>query len=435
VSDSTLTPKQKRTVQRDVETLFSPKAFVVKPTLENIQRFGVFHPTVRYKRGIHFLSDRGVMALRRLTGIICGMKSLRDSVSEREIGAQVLQCYNDLLEKHLQPTGEELVENVVASLIDTVKNYEFLIQLEGLDLKDQDVLELGAVRLQRADRASLEKVKFDGGLTPDSIYEQLKDSLWLTAAVTGSPDVALAEFEYRATIAVGLLALCGAILYEGGLRRSRVRAVISPLEHRKAIVMLRWDRGGDNPQLTRKWGFEQDLPLDSETVAHLTRHCFLKDLAALPAQANRTELQDAILRSVYWFADAHKDSNPTMQFVKLWSCAECFFAIDKVDVTDVIAKGFTTILTFAGYKIVELADYPSFKRRVEKLYDLRSKAIHRGFFGHVGMKDLDDFSRWIGWIIISMFALSKRGYSTLRQVQEQTLRLDRVADKTTGEKN
>ena len=168
MSYSTLTPKQKRTVQRDVETLFSPKAFVVKPTLEDIQRFGVFHPTVRYKRGIHFLSDRGVMALRRLTDIICGMKSLRDSVSEREIGAQVLQCYNDLLEKQLEPTGEELVENVAASLIATVKDHEFLIQLEGLDLKDQDVLELGAVRLQRADRASLEKVKFDGGLTPDS---------------------------------------------------------------------------------------------------------------------------------------------------------------------------------------------------------------------------------------------------------------------------
>jgi len=31
-------------------------------------------------------------------------------VSAHEIGAQLLKNYNDLLEKHLQPTGQEFVE-------------------------------------------------------------------------------------------------------------------------------------------------------------------------------------------------------------------------------------------------------------------------------------------------------------------------------------
>ncbi len=275
----------------------------------------------------------------------------------------------------------------------------------------------------------LEKVRFEGGLELNSIYEQFKNSLWLTAAITGSPDVASERFEYRATLTVGLLAICGAVLYKGAVWRSRMRAVISPLEHRKAVLMLRWDRGGDDPQLTRKWGFEQNLSLESESVAYLTDHCFLRELAALPGETNRSELQDAIVRAVYWFADAYKDSNPTMQFIKLWSCAECFFAIDISGVTDLNAEGFAAILTFAGFKIVEPKEYPTFKRRVKNLYDLRSKAIHRGFFGHVQTRDLDDLSRWIAWIIISMFSLSKRGYRTLRQVRQQTSRLDRLADK------
>lgn len=118
-----------------------------------------------------------------------------------------------------------------------------------------------------------------------------------------------------------------------------------------------------------------------------------------------------------------------MQFVKLWSCAECFFAIDKDGVTDLNATGFAAILTFAGFKIIDAKDYPKFKRRVKKLYELRSQAIHRGSFGHIETTDLDDLSRWIAWIIISMASLSERGYRTLHQIQQQTSRLDQLAGK------
>lgn len=45
-----MTPKQKRVVASDVESLFSPKAFITKPTLEDIKRLDFFHPTVKYKR-------------------------------------------------------------------------------------------------------------------------------------------------------------------------------------------------------------------------------------------------------------------------------------------------------------------------------------------------------------------------------------------------
>jgi hypothetical protein len=116
-----------------------------------------------------------------------------------------------------------------------------------------------------------------------------------------------------------------------------------------------------------------------------------------------------------------------MQFVKLWTCAECYFAIDREGVTELNAKGITTILTFAGFKIVDQNDYPEFKRRVKKLYGLRSKAIHRAEFGHVEKADLDELSHWIAWVIISMVALASRGYKTLKQIQEQTLRLDQIS--------
>jgi hypothetical protein len=126
-----------------------------------------------------------VAALRRLTDLVCRIPALSDSVSKREIGIKVLESYNDWLEKLLQPTGQEFVEGIANTLIATVKEYEFLIKIEGLDLKDQDLMELGSVRVQRSNRALLENVKFEGALTIESMYDEFKDSLWLVGRVRG----------------------------------------------------------------------------------------------------------------------------------------------------------------------------------------------------------------------------------------------------------
>jgi len=378
-----MTPKQKRIIEKDVETLFSAAAFLSNPTIEDIKRLGAFHPTVKYNRGIVFLSEKGTAALRRVTDLISGLPALSECVSEREIDAEVVRSYNDWIDKLLQPTGQEFVDAVVDALLATVKEYEFLIQIEGIDLRDQDVLALGPVRIQRSSRTLLDNLKFGGNLDVDSTYDLFKDSLWLIATSRGSADIATEQFEHRATLTVGILAVCGALLYKGAIWRSRVRAFISPLQHRSPVSALRWEAGGDNPTLSRNWGGDQDLLLSSESVAYLTRECFLKRLASLQEPPKRSELEDAIVRSLYWFADAYKDRNPTMQFVKLWSCAECFFAIEKEGVTELNANGIAVILTFGGFKISEVKDYRQLKRRIKNLYDLRSEAIHRAKFGHM----------------------------------------------------
>lgn len=422
-----MSPKQKRIVERDVKTLFSPRAFLRAPTFEELKRLLPFHPQVKYKSGTLFLSKKSVAALRRLIVSLSGLPELIDTVSTREIDTQLQKSYKTWLENGQQPTGQEFIESVVNYLLGKVKHYEFLVQIEGIDLKDQNTLSLGSFRIQRSDPALLNNVKFEGNLDREKIYSQFKDSLWLIGSVKGSPDVASEQFEYRAILTVGILGICGALLYEGAIWRSRVRAVTSPLEHRRAVSSLRWEIGGESPSLSRKWGEEQDLPLTAESVAYLTDVCFLAQLSALIDRQDRTELENAIIRAVYWFAESYRDRTPVMQFVKLWTCVECFFTIDREEITELNAKGISTVLTFAGFKIVSLEDYPQFKRRVKALYGLRSKAVHRAEFGHVDQSDLNELSHWVAWVLISMVALTGRGYKTLRQVHEQTLLLDRLS--------
>lgn len=311
-------------------------------------------------------------------------------------------------------------------MLSDVKSHTFLVQIEGIDLQDQEALNLGIFRIQRSNLTFFDSIKFEGQLDRPTIYSQFEGGLWLIGCINGSQDVAREQFEYRVNLIVGILGICGAILYKGSIWRSSIRAMTSTLGHRKAVTSLRWEAGGDNLTVTRSLGFEQDLKITADSVAYLSDKCFLQQLASIPDVQDRSELQDAIVQSIYWFAEAYKDRTQIMQFVKLWTCMECFFSIDNQQITELNAAGISAILTFAGFGIINPKDYPEFRKRVKQMYDLRSKAVHRAEFGHIQTKDIDDLSNWVAWVVVSMVALTEIGYKTLRQVHEQVSRLDKV---------
>jgi hypothetical protein len=427
-----MNPKQRRIIERDIETLFSVRAFTVPSSVEAWMKLDFFHPTIKTDKGEFPLSPVGIAALHRLTTLISDIPEVRDSCSPVEIAQEAMECYSAWIRKLLQPTGREFTDNVVQALLAKVKTHKLLIAIEGVDLVDQDTVELGSMMICRADRKLLDSVRLGGILSPDWVFEQFKDKLWLTGTSRGSPKVALQRFEHRAILTVGLLAVCGALLYKGAIWRSRVR-LASSTPRPRGYSILCWEPGGEDPHLISTNQSEQLLPLGTELIAYLRKECFLDQLIALLDQEQRTEIQDAIVRCLYWFGDAHGDRNPTMRFIKLWSCAECFFAIDKTDITEANARGIATTLIFAGYRILDPKDYPKFKRRLKSLYDLRSRAIHRAEFGLVENSDLEEFSQWVAWLVISMAALAERGFETLSAVNEQAVRLDAISIRIASE--
>lgn len=424
-----MNPKQKRTIERDVSTLFSDRALPARPTMEEWTE----NPTVRTDQGDRPLSTVGLAALRRLTSLISDIPEVRDVCSPKEIAEEIFERYSGWVLRSGKPNGQEFTDDVLSALRAKVKVHELLIAIEGIDLVDQETIDLGSMRICKADRKLLEGVELGGILNPDWVYGLFQDKLWLTGRSEGSPAVALRRFEHRAALTVGLLAVCGALLYKGAIWRSHVRLASSP-SSRATWSILCWERGGAEPHLINSGEGTQNLPLNAESITYLRRVCFLDRIMALLDEVQRTEVQDAIVRAVYWFGDAHGDRNPVMRFIKLWTCVECFFAIDDTEITEANARGFATLLTFVGYGIIEPKDYLKFKRRLKSLYELRSRAIHRAEFDLVENADLEEFSHWVAWMIVSMIALAERGYGTLAAVKNQALRLDRITASTVAAK-
>jgi hypothetical protein len=419
-----MTQKERRIIEHELATLFSEKAFLVFNTIEELKRVGLFHPSVRTDTNTHPLSDAGISALRRITGIMQRVPELRDSCSPKEIAGQVHESYEGWIKQSLQPDAAEFTKECFDALLSTVKEHIHLVTLEGLELSDLDRLELGRVSICKPDMAILSEVQFGGAITEDWIQGEFAKGLWLIGRSSGSPEISFQRFEHHTILTIGILAVCGAILFEGSIWQSHLRAALSPHRQTMPTSIFRWEAGGANPTVTRVWGEDKKLPLNVELIAYLRNECFLDQLTELPVLNQKTELQESIERALYWFADAHGDRNTTMRFIKLWSCAECFFAITDKDVTEANARGMATILTFAGYGVWKVADYPKLKRRLKELYNLRSRAVHRAEFNGVQLQDLRDLSQWVAWVIISMMALSQRGYQNLEAIKEQSVRLD-----------
>jgi hypothetical protein len=71
------------------------------------------------------------------------------------------------------------------------------------------------------------------------------------------------------------------------------------------MSLFRWEDTGDGPSLTRKSGAGQDLPMERKSVEYLTTNCFLQEMASLIDKTNRSELQNAIVRALYWMSYRH----------------------------------------------------------------------------------------------------------------------------------
>lgn len=419
-----MTPKDKRTIDVDLELLFSPKAFLKINSIDDLKTIRLVNLSIHIDDGrFHPLSVAGVAALKRLTSTIQAMPELK-GCSRNEIEQGVHGSYKSWIKQHMQPDAEEFLVECRDKLLSTVREHSHLIKFTGLKLENIDHIELGPMTICAPDMHRLKHVQFRGLISSEMIETQFKDDLWLIGKSHGSAEVALSRFKHQTILTVGILAVCGSILFKGAIWKTHLCTGLSPLDKRDFFYTLRWTDEGKNPHVTQSWANAKKLPLNAEQIEYLRRECFLKEMSNLMELGVRSEVQEAIQRALYWYADAHGDQHDTMRFVKLWSCAECFFAISKDEVTEANARGIATILTCAGFDISKIKDYVHLKRRLKKLYDLRSRAIHRAEFDGVKMQDLQDLSRWVAWLIVSMTAIADRGYDTLASVREQAMKLD-----------
>ncbi len=146
-----------------------------------------------------------------------------------------------------------------------------------------------------------------------------------------------------------------------------------------------------------------------------------------------TEIEESILKAIYWIGEAQNEFDPDIAFIKYWTSIECLFS-EKNEITQSLAKGVTINIVFSGYVDIQNENSVENARyiydEIKKLYKKRSEIIHKGNT-YLTKKVIDEYDvssicKYAAWSIINMFYLRSINYITKEQIKIQTERLSSI---------
>lgn len=419
--------KERRTLFFAANNLFTDKSLFTPASIRDIPPKQVLARMLRLtgKRTV-YLTNSGYEHFRTVVDVLDRVNFFEGDAEYSDIWT----AWHSALEKwlsdgHAPDSVDEVIQSISDLIVHCIDDHTFVVPLLGVDLDGIDAFDMGSMTILHLSVDTLDSAGVEHGHADVSrALESNKNQVWLRGAARGTPRAAQRRFAEQATLMIGVLAVAAGAMYENGATAFRIGTVMTPEDAIGQSTWFSWREGKRSLTTHRAFPSGRLLPLkkalgnESDMVRMIFR------AFGMLQTTNRTELEEAIARAIYWYADAHRDPVLVMKLVKYWSCVEAFFSIEKEEITQAVSGGLASLLVFGGFHFVPPSEYRTLKKKIVALYKLRSRAVHRGSHQHTTEKELAQFSQWVAWMIVSMVALAEQGYKSLEQIKEQTDRLD-----------
>jgi hypothetical protein len=422
-----LTPKQRRSIKRDLGLIFSLRGVVFPKSIEDLRQLGFLSPyKIKIKDKQVYFSKKSKQAFERICGFIEDTDKFKNNLNYDNIFYEVLKEIERWFNQYLIPDDFEFIEPLDKKLESQISIFKFFCRVEGVLLKGINKLVIGNKEIVIYDPQLISGLEFSIERLPDIINEEYRNSLVISGKEIGSHSVALEKFYFNSELCISIIRLYSCILYRRAIHGMQVRLVNTCFGAYAPASSFGWDDAIKSPVFSRYFKDDYNIEIGEEQLSYLRETCFFDQLAILIEKDKKSEVEEAVVKSVFWFGEAQKDRIEVFKWIKLWSCMECFFSVNENDITESNARGISALLVYGGFKLEGLNDFRYIKGKIKEYYRMRSKAIHQAEFNHIERKILEEFSYIVAWVIIVMVSLSIRGYVNLSQIREQAIRLDNV---------
>ena len=422
-----LTKKQKRTIEFALKHFFSLRALSAPKSTEDLKVPNWLSRQLMLPDGrVLPMTEEGLRHLRTIVSEVSDANVFNGLAGYSDVDGACRNIFAEALSLGRYPDGaDELLDLIRTRLGSEMTTRVFAVLISGIEFVGIDALELGTMRLVLASKSHLDaaNVKYDPAFLAKAIGST-KANFWLMGSARGTQGVAEARFRGQASLVAGMLAISAASMHENGATGFRIGAVMSPVQARGKAIWLSWI--APNRNLTIHIGGDglQNFKINAALAEQFKDSGVFANAFALFQKEHKSPLEEAIVNAVYWYSDAHREAEPVMKLVKYWSCVESFFSSGKEKVTQSVSAGLATVLVFGGFEFLPRSAYIETKKRITKLYGLRSKALHRANYRHVSSEDASRLSQWVAWMLINMVQFAGSGYTNLGQVTKNSERLD-----------
>lgn len=426
-ASSPFSSKQARIIKRALAQLAGAKSF--KP-IRSIDDFG----DVPFSRELQLtnhrmvlLSDRGMEQVEMIVATTVEVDPFEGLADYGDIWSASWKTLEELVSNgQMAESAQEWLNHIAGRIKPQIQSRIVIVPFVGVELKGIDDLTFGSFKLLRPSTGHLETMGVNHEWANVSkVIEGYRDrELWLQGCVRGTPRVVESRFRTLADLIAGLLAVAVGVLSKSGATRVFISPNMSGHDSHGDATWFSWE--AETANFTTHGSGLRGVPfeIDSGLREQLYQASTFATAMKIFEAETRTPLEEAIARGFHWFADAHRDPTPVMQFVKYWSCIETFFSNDRDEITKSVSIGIAAVLVFGGYEFVPQSDYAKVKGRAANLYALRSQAVHRASRTHVNERDVADLSRYAAQLLVNMLSFVERGYQSPGEIKQHCMRLN-----------
>lgn len=433
-STSPFSKKQTQIIQRALDQLAGKNAYKPITSVEDLKvvTFGRLLQLTN-NRAAH-VTDHGMAQVKQVVNTTVEAAPFADLVEYADVWSASWKTLEELISiGKMAESAQEWLDLISARITPQIHLHHIIVPFVGVEFKDIEELVLGSFKLLHPSVRHLETmgVNYRWVDVPKIIAGYRDRELWLYGCARGTSRVAKRRFRTQADLVAGLLAVAVAVMAKSGATRFFIGPNMSGHDSLGDATWFSWD---ESPKFTIHRSGIRGIPfeIDPGLRDQLYQASVIGTAMRIFETDDRTPLEETISRGFHWFADAHRDPTLVMQFVKYWSCIEAFFSTSDTNITKSLSVGVAAVLVFGGFEFVPRANYSNLKKRMSRLYALRSRAIHRASRGHITESDVSELSRYAAQLLINAVAFVEQGYREPDEIKRLSMRLDEQVERGRG---
>lgn len=452
-------------------SLVNPKNYVIPKTIgEFIVIGGIFASKITIASMDWYFSQKSEAILRDFVSTLYKINEIEKAVSfdyAYKTTIAFIEASVNAQPKHTQkPVHEREIKKILRALMHEQTKHQFYRIVEGIELKDISSITFGDVELFNFTKKNILEIKkfrqynhlngfYDQSVEP-FVKKHFLNKTCIRAIGKGDETKANENAMRKIREVISILRFIVCILAHEKIYQNLVKINLLAESYNTSENTFRIDIANQEITLTYWTSREslQKLPVNPEMIANLRGYYFFDDWISILSKQTKTELEEAILTAIYWIGEAQNDFIYESSFVKFWTALEALFSIreggdtkasmcpkcktqmkaknPEDGITKSLSKGIAMMLTFGGYRFIEISDVKKIFKVVDKLYDRRSEIIHRGSYGKVTPIELSEICKYATWCVLTCFGLRTQGYETLEQIRKETKRLYHLSKKYEG---
>lgn len=413
-----ITKKEQRSITRDINMICSLKGWTVINSIKDFKKIGARFSDLKIKNKELFFTTEGKDSFERICKII-----FDHPISLHLEYNDVYQCIRKEFEKWLTdgfiPNLDEYISALNNSLTAEIKEFRFISLIKGVELIDIPEIVLGTTLITTFSSNWLTK-PMNVSVLENHIMENYEKKLVITKSEKGSHSYAEQQFFENSDLILSVLRMAMCAIYTTGILKGTINMKGERSDNYDVVNNLAISTCGQLTQSGQSLS-AQDFKINPTVLNQMNEDLLMQDIANIIDTNERNEVEDAIVNSVYWIGEAHKDFSHSSAWTKLWFSLESYFSLKTEEITEKNAMGIASIMV---YLLNSEEDYKKLKAEVKKYYSIRSKISHRAKFKAVSEADLSRLGYIASWVTISITALTKQGYSTLKEINDEANRIN-----------